>query len=167
MKFARRVVATGVAAAACIAAVVTVAHADEAQVRTAATAADELPPYAVEDFAYPQADKIEAELGIVLKRGDGHITLADCASGGSLLEVYSRTKGRFCFRAIGDSGYLSLEVPEVYGVKGSTSHETDVTLTTEGDEQNISVAKDEWKAVGQSADPEGRDYVLVELSTSA
>ncbi|MFD4898607.1 hypothetical protein [Streptomyces sp. NPDC058411] len=167
MKFARRMGAAGVAAAACIAAVVTVAHADQANVRNAATAADELPPYAVEDFAYPQADKIEAELGIVLKRGDGHITLEDCATGGGLLEVYSRTKGRICFRVTGTSGYLSLEVPAVYGVKGSTSHETDVTLTAEDNEQNISVAKDEWKAVGQSADPEGRDHVLVELSTSA
>lgn len=167
MRFARRLIATGVAATACIAAVVTVAHADDARNRPAAAVADELPPYAVEDFVYPQADKIEAELGIVLKRGDGHIVLADCASGTTLLEVYSRTKGRICFAVTGNSGYLSVEIPAVYGVKGGASHETDVTLTAEDDEQNISVAKNEWKAVGEAADPEGRDHVLVELSTSA
>ncbi|PCG81409.1 hypothetical protein CIB93_35550 [Streptomyces sp. WZ.A104] len=167
MKLARRVVATGVATAACIAAVVTVAHADEARTRPAAAVADELPPHAVEDFAYPGADRIEAELGIVLKRGNGHITLADCASDGSFLEVYSRTKGRICFRVTGTTGYLSVEIPTVYGVKGAASHEADVKLTAEDDEQNISVAKNEWKGVGEAADPEGRDHVLVELSTSA
>ncbi|MGO4463813.1 hypothetical protein AB4039_42145, partial [Streptomyces sp. M-16] len=42
--------------------------------------ADEGPGYAIEDFGYPNADKILAERGITLKRGDGHIVLADCAS---------------------------------------------------------------------------------------
>ncbi|MFJ9622041.1 hypothetical protein [Streptomyces sp. NPDC101181] len=166
MKLARRVVATGVAAAACIAGVVTVAHADGTRNRPAA-AAEELPPYAVEGFAYPGADRIEAELGIVLKRGDGHIILADCTSGGSFLEVYSRDKGRVCFRVTGTTGRLTVEIPTVYGIKGAASYSTDVTLTAEDDQQNISVAKNEWKGVGEAADPEGRDHVLVELSTSA
>ncbi|RPK64985.1 hypothetical protein EES43_08770 [Streptomyces sp. ADI96-02] len=167
MKLARRLIATGAAAAACIAAVVTAAHADDARDRPAAALAEELPPYAVEDFAYPQADKIKAEFGIVLKRGDGHITLADCATGEGFLEVYSRTSGRLCFRVTGKTGYLSLEIPAVFGVKSSAAHQTDMTLTTEGDEQNVTAAKNEWKGVGQATDPQGRDYALVELSTSA
>ncbi|MFE9461182.1 hypothetical protein [Streptomyces californicus] len=167
MKLAHRIVATGAAAAACIAAVVTVAHADEVRNQPAAAAADELPPYAVEDFNHPQADKIEAELGIVLKRGDGHIVLTECDSSSTLLEVYSRTKGRFCFKVTGSTGYLSVEIPAVYGIKAASSHAADVTLTAAGNEQSISVAKNEWKGVGEAADPEGRDHVLVELSTSS
>ena len=49
--------------------------------------AEEGPGYAIEDFGYPNADKILAEQNIALKRGDGHILLADCASGTDLLEV--------------------------------------------------------------------------------
>ncbi|MFF6904683.1 hypothetical protein ACFY9Q_01920 [Streptomyces sp. NPDC012389] len=166
MKLARRLVATGAAAAACIAAVVTVAHADESPSSSSAIAAD-VPPYAVEDFNYPQADKIREERGIVLKRGDGHITLANCASDDGLLVVHSRTHGEICFRVTGKSGYLSLEIPAVYGIRSTPLHKTDVRLTAEGSEQNISLPKNEWKGVGQISDPEGRDHALVELSTSS
>lgn len=38
----------------------------------------EIPPVAVEDFSYPQADKVFALTGLILKGGDGHIVLADC-----------------------------------------------------------------------------------------
>ncbi|MEU9030664.1 hypothetical protein AB0D46_24690 [Streptomyces sp. NPDC048383] len=124
------------------------------------------PPYAIEDFAYPDAARIQTELGITLKRGDGHITLADCASATGLMEVYSRTKGKICFRVSGKSGHLSLEIPAVYGMKGDASHQADVTLTAEGSEQNITVAPNEWKGVGEAADPERRDHVLVEISVS-
>ncbi|WP_327738994.1 hypothetical protein [Streptomyces nojiriensis] len=48
------------------------------------------PGYAIEDFGYPNADRILAEQKITLKRGDGHILLADCASATDLLEVWSR-----------------------------------------------------------------------------
>ncbi|MEV7643247.1 hypothetical protein AB0O32_25265 [Streptomyces rubiginosohelvolus] len=167
MNSARRAVATLVASVACIAGAVTVAQANEPRSGSAAVVANELPPYAVEDFAYPGAAKIEAERGIVLKRGNGHITLADCAPGGSFLEVYSREKGRLCFNVTGATGLLAVEIPAVYGIKGAASHTTDVTLTAADNQQNVSVAKNEWKGVGESADPEGRDHVLVELSTSS
>ncbi|MEU3923511.1 hypothetical protein AB0E79_36580, partial [Streptomyces sp. NPDC029004] len=63
--------------------------------------ADEAPGYAVEDFNYPLADKILAEKNIVLKRGDGHITLADCASGAGLLEIMARDKAdKICFKVV-------------------------------------------------------------------
>lgn len=35
----------------------------------------------MEDFDYPQADKILAEKNLVLKRGGGHIALADRVAG--------------------------------------------------------------------------------------
>lgn len=167
MKLAQRLIATSATAAVCIAAVVTVAHAEEPRSSASTGAAAELPPYAMEDFNYPQADKIKEERGIVLKRGDGHITLADCASDGSLLVVHSRTHGETCFRVTGKSGYLSLEIPAVYGIRSTPLHQTDVRLTAEGSEQNISLPKNEWKGVGQISDPEGRDHALIEISASS
>ncbi|MDH2392053.1 hypothetical protein QCN29_25375 [Streptomyces sp. HNM0663] len=165
MKLVHRIIATAAAAAACIATASTMVSATEASASGEA-ATSELPPYPVEDFSYPDADRIQAELGLVLKRGDGHITLADCSSASGLLEVYSRTKGKICFRVTGKSGHLSLEIPTVYGVRGGASHQTDVTLTAEGSEQNISVASSEWKAVGETADPQRRDHDLIGITTS-
>ncbi|MFJ4471910.1 hypothetical protein ACIP2X_31110 [Streptomyces sp. NPDC089424] len=62
----------------------------------------EAPGHAVEDFAYPGADKIQQERGFVLERGDGHIVLADCGPAGLL------------------------EVPAVHAIKGN-SYQTVVT----------------------------------------
>ncbi|MET8750872.1 hypothetical protein ABZW32_12350, partial [Streptomyces sp. NPDC004667] len=63
--------------------------------------AEDGPGYAIEDFGYPNADKILAERGITLKRGDGHIVLADCGSATDLLEVWSRANEKICFRVTG------------------------------------------------------------------
>ncbi|MYX94492.1 hypothetical protein GT045_06625 [Streptomyces sp. SID486] len=170
MYLARRVIATGAVVAACAGAVAfasaTSGTTRHTTVDRAATVVDGAPGYAVEDFNYPGADAIKAQKGIVLKRGDGHVTLADCASGTGLMEVYSRKSEKICFRATGSSGYLSLEIPSVYGVKGEADHEADVKLTTDGATQSIDVGKGEWKAAGEAADPDGRDFVLVEIRTS-
>ncbi|MEU9082843.1 hypothetical protein [Streptomyces sp. NPDC048357] len=167
MKLVRRALATTAAAAACIAVAVTTTYASEAPSRGTAAVSADLPPYVTEDFRYPDATRIQAELGITLKRGDGHITLADCASATGLMEVYSRTKGKICFRATGKTGHLSLEIPAVYGMKGDAAHQADVTLTAEGSKQNVTVAPNEWKGVGEAADPERRDHVLVEITVSS
>ncbi|MEU8437605.1 hypothetical protein AB0F18_32860 [Streptomyces sp. NPDC029216] len=167
MKLVRRVIATTAAAAACIALAVTTTHASEAPAQSTTSVSADLAPYAVEGFAYPDAARIQAELGITLKRGDGHIVLADCASASGLMEVYSRTRGKICFRATGKTGHLSLEVPVVYGMKGDTTHQAAVTLTAEGSTQNVTVAPNEWKGVGEAADPERRDHVLVDITVSS
>nr|WP_203686482.1 hypothetical protein [Streptomyces sp. SID14515] len=124
--------------------------------------ADELPPVAVEDFAYPDADRIFAEQGILLKRGDGHILLADCASATGLVEIFSREKGSFRFRVTGDSGFLSLELPQVYGVK-SNDYKLRVDMEAEGEETSFDVPKNTWTPVGETADPENRDHTLLEI----
>ncbi|MFJ4809216.1 hypothetical protein [Streptomyces longwoodensis] len=166
----RRTIVTGAAAAVCVGALAVAAAssgtAHHASVTRTSTVVDGAPGYAVEDFTYPGADAIKAQKGIVLKRGDGHITLADCSSDTGLMEVYSRKSEKICFRATGTSGYLSLEIPSVYGVKGEADHEADLKLTTDGATQSIDVGKGEWKAVGEAADPDGRDFVLVEIRTS-
>ncbi|MCQ9184427.1 hypothetical protein KMT30_36395 [Streptomyces sp. IBSBF 2953] len=179
MKHARRIIATGAVAAACAGAVVLTSahgashhtpagHASAARTSAghAAPVVDDAPGYLVEDFNYPGADAIKAQRGITLKRGDGHIVLADCASGTGLMEVYSRKSEKVCFRATGASGYLTLEIPAVYGVKGEADHEASVQLTTDGATQNLNVGKGEWKAAGEAADPDGRAFVLVEIRTS-
>ncbi|MGW8766522.1 hypothetical protein ACWGN5_28945 [Streptomyces sp. NPDC055815] len=127
--------------------------------------AGEAPGFAVEDHAYPYADKILAEQGITLKRGDGHILLADCASGTGLMEVWSREKQRVCFRATGNGGWLTLEIPSVYGVKAA-DFTTEVDMTVGTEEKSFDVPANSWQPVGETADPEGRPHMLVEIRTT-
>lgn len=133
--------------------------------RAAEAVADEAPGYAVENYAYPNADKILAEQGITLKRGDGRILLATCAAGTGQLEVYSRANSKICFSVTGNSGWLTLEIPSVYGVKTS-AHATELDLTVDAEETSVDIPADTWQAVGESADPEGRPHLLVEIRTS-
>ncbi|MFI9646760.1 hypothetical protein ACIHAA_10745 [Streptomyces sp. NPDC052040] len=137
----------------------------EASGTPAANAADAAPGFAVETFAYPHADKILAEKNIVLKRGDGHITLADCVSGTGQLEVQGRNKGTICFQVTGNSGWLTLEIPSVYGIRGN-DYSTQVDMTAGTDKKSFDIDKNAWTSVGESADAHGRDFLLVEIRTS-
>ncbi|MGK5548298.1 hypothetical protein ACSNOH_26745 [Streptomyces sp. URMC 127] len=167
MKFARRIIATGAAVAACTAALLAAASPQNSTSDNPVTVADGRPGYVVEDFNYPGADKIKAEKGITLKRGDGHVTLADCSSGTGLMEVWSRKNEKICFRTTGASGYLTLEIPSVFAVRGASDHAADVTLTApDNTPQEVKVAKGDWTPVGESTDPQSRDHVLVEIRTS-
>ncbi|MFF2118538.1 hypothetical protein ACFVXH_14585 [Kitasatospora sp. NPDC058184] len=127
--------------------------------------ADEGPGYAVEDFAYPNADGILAEQKIKLKRGDGHILLAPCTGAPELMEVFSHKNEKVCFRVTGDKGYLSLEIPAVFGVKGN-DYAAQVAMTTGTEEKTFPVDKNSWTAVGETADAQGRDFMLLEIRTS-
>ncbi|MEU1825364.1 hypothetical protein ACX9I7_29245 [Streptomyces sp. L500] len=137
---------------------------------TAAMAVD-TPPSGVEEFDYPQADKIFKERGIKLKRGDGHIVLVACDSRPGLIEVRARGMkeidkvgaGRFCFRVTGTSGYLSLELPSVYLAKGNDSYKTDVNMVTDNQEKSFTLEKDNWTSVGEPVDPEHRPFTLLEI----
>ncbi|MEW1636806.1 hypothetical protein AB0469_22350 [Streptomyces sp. NPDC093801] len=127
--------------------------------------ADEGPGYAIEDFGYPNADKILAERGITLKRGDGHIMLADCSSASDLMEVWSRANEKICFRVSGSTGYLTLEIPAVFAVKGN-SYSAQVDMVTGTEQKSFDVNKNAWTPVGESADEQGRDFMLLEIRTS-
>lgn len=164
MKLATRVIAT--ACAAGLAAVLWATSLAGSPAGNAESVADAAPGYAVENYDYPNADKILAEKNIVLKRGDGHIVLADCAAEAGLLEVWARSKEKICFKVTGNSGWLTLEIPSVYAVKGSADQSAQVDMTVGTEEKSFDVAKDTWTAVGESADPEGRDHMLVEIRTS-
>jgi hypothetical protein len=131
----------------------------------AVAVADEAPGYAVETFDYPQADKILAEKNILLKRGDGHITLADCVTGTGQLEVMARDKSKICFDVKGNSGWLTLELPSVYLIRGNDyATEADMTVGTE--ESTYDITKNTWTPVGESADEQARWWTLLELRTS-
>ncbi|MFB6862834.1 hypothetical protein [Streptomyces virginiae] len=142
-----------------------VAGSSEPQGLATRAVADDGPGYAIEDGAYPNADRILAERGIKLKRGDGHILLADCSSQAGLLEVYSRKDAKICFKVTGNNGYLSLEIPRVFGVKGN-DYAAQVDMTTGTEEKTFTVDKNTWTPVGESLDEQGREFMLMEIRTS-
>ncbi|WP_328393326.1 hypothetical protein OHS70_02975 [Streptomyces sp. NBC_00390] len=127
--------------------------------------AEDGPGYAIEDFGYPNADKILAEQKITLKRGDGHILLADCASATDLLEVWSRSNEKICFRVTGTTGYLTLEIPSVFVIKGN-DYSAQVDMTVGAERKTWDVNKNSWTSVGESADEQGREFMLMEIRTS-
>lgn len=163
MKNSLRALAVGCTALA--AAALLVAASNESTISTKPISG-ERPGYAVETYDYPLADKILAEKNIVLKRGDGRIVLADCASESGLLEVWARSKDKVCFKVTGSSGWLSLEIPAVYGIRGSATQTARVDMTVGTEEKSYDVAKDAFTPVGESADEQGRDHMLVEIRTS-
>lgn len=138
------------------------AFADQQPAPAAPVAADGLRS-AVEDFSYPAADQILKDRNIVLKRGDGNITLAECDSQPGLLQIWARGKDdRVCFRTTGPKGYLALELPSVYAAKGG-SVTTELNTTVEKTEKSFDVPENTWTSVGESTDPTGRPYMLLEI----
>ena len=127
----------------------------------------------VEDFAYPDRDKLLAEKGLKLTSGDGNIMLADCASGaGDLLRINSRTSGNVCFAVSGPVGYLALEIDRAYLAKSDTRDGVTATVRTEDPRTGESKVEETglepgtWKAVGEGLDPALASTVL-ELSVGA
>ncbi|MEV6161252.1 hypothetical protein AB0L71_04885 [Streptomyces sp. NPDC052052] len=136
-----------------------------AEAGTATTVADSAPGYVVENFDYPQADEILAEKNILLKRGDGHIMLADCATGTGQLEVQARDKSKVCFDVKGNSGWLTLELPSVYLIRGN-DYTTQADMTVGTEQQSYDITKNAWTSVGESSDEQAREWTLLELRTS-
>ncbi|WP_439378089.1 hypothetical protein [Amycolatopsis lexingtonensis] len=136
----------------------------------ASSAADDTPPPIVEDYSYPGAAKILQDRALTLISGDGHITLADCGPSG-LLEVHaynsadhSPDPGHYCFKVTGSTGYLRLEVPFAYQVKGD-NHTVQATIEINGQNSTVPVTKNSWTGIGEGA---GTDpSTLLELRASA
>ena len=98
---------------------------------SAAGAAVDDPPSIVEDFTYPGADGILAQHGLKLFKGDGHVvfhsarpfTDSQCPAG--LIQVEKSLDQEpfgmfYCFRTIGPTGFLTLEIPGTFGVRGGS-----------------------------------------------
>jgi hypothetical protein len=146
----------------------------------AAEAADEAPQPLVEDFRYPGADAILAQQNVKLISGDGHIVIADCATPVEgdlgLLKVQTTDEtigsdgiGRVCFKILGSTGLLNLEVPGVYEIRGDgqrsgTGHQVTATVKPDdGEKQVVQVDPDGSTPVGQGDDPDSAPTTLLEL----
>lgn len=115
----------------------------------------------VERFAYPDAERILAEEGVLLKRGDGHIVLAECGSEENLLRLLARNREDVCFRTTAAEGFLSLELDSVYGVRTNDSDNTHLEMTADGARSEYDIPAETWEGVGEAVD--GREHVLVEI----
>jgi hypothetical protein len=98
---------------------------------SAAGEAADTPPSIVEDFTHPDAAGILARHGLKLFKGDGHIMFdsartfseSQCPTG--LIQVEKSLDEEpygmyYCFRTIGTKGFLTLEVPGTFGVRGGS-----------------------------------------------
>ncbi|MCX4584529.1 hypothetical protein [Streptomyces sp. NBC_01481] len=140
--------------------------APQTRVAAAGMGDDASPPYAIEDFAYPGADKILAEKGIVLRKGDGHILLADCGATNQI-QIWTRqnNEGRYCFNVIGKTGNLILEVKNVHAVQ-TEERAVRASLTVNGKTTAVDVPKDDYKPVGEGDIKNPTPAVLVELKVT-
>ena len=119
----------------------------------------------VETYEYPGAAAIFAERGILLKRGDGHLVLTDCVTGGDFVEVRSRNRDPFCFRAIGDKGWVTLELNDAFLVFSDSEHTTVANYTVNGVSDTATVAPGGAEGIGEGTNP-GQSAVLLELRIS-
>ncbi|MGW4649934.1 hypothetical protein [Kitasatospora sp. NPDC004289] len=126
-------------------------------------------PPAVEDGAYPEADRILAQHGITLTRGDGGITLADCARPGAFqVKVLAVTPlddtdgDQVCFAAPGTTGYLAVTIPDAYRIYTFGRSVRASLSTSQRPAETVDVPKDSTKGIGESLDPNAT-AVLLEL----
>ncbi|GIF43919.1 hypothetical protein BC793_13256 [Actinoplanes xinjiangensis] len=131
------------------------AHAEEAAAEPASL---------VEDFSYPGAAKIEADKKIKLIKGDGRIMLAECGSANDLIQVESYnnlSEPVYCFKVLGSTGLLALEIPNVYFIWAGDEKVT-ATVTVGGvQKEPVVVAANDGEPVG-AEDPKNH-AVLLEL----
>jgi len=125
------------------------------------TGADEPSPI-IEDYTYPEAAQVLAQRGVKLHKGDGNILFVDCGAdpnnpSADLILVQSTDLSlpggpNFCFRAKGATGYLTMEIPRVYLVRGESSRTVSVKVETKDDPVVIeqeTVTPLEWQPVGE------------------
>jgi len=155
---------------------------DSAPVLLTAGAADDGPPSAVEDGAYPGAAEILATDNVRLIAGDGHIMFADCATppDGNVGVMKVRTTeeigpdgaGLICFKVTAAKGRLDLEVPAVYEIRGDglrsgAGHRgTADVRTDDGDRTTVNLNPSGSVQVGIGQDPNGEPTTLLRLTVT-
>ncbi|MFF8809225.1 trypsin-like serine protease [Streptomyces omiyaensis] len=112
-------------------------------------------PFAFEDGAYPHADRILAEKGIKLLRGDGNITLADCDPAARQIRVMAvkdagaNREGTYCFTSRSDTGLLALQLDRVFAIDAA-DHPLSARLTPDGGAaKTVTIAADGYASVGE------------------
>ncbi|MCQ8771780.1 hypothetical protein [Streptomyces telluris] len=138
---------------------------------TPAATDDATPPFAVENFDYPNAAKIFQEQGIALRKGDGRILLVDCKVSRQIQVLTSvnhpgqSEPGVYCFKVAGTgkTGYLELQVPSVYSIMtGDVA--VRAKLRVDGkDQEPVVLSKNDAVGVGVGAPVPGPATTLVEL----
>ncbi|MFJ3905405.1 hypothetical protein [Streptomyces sp. NPDC090025] len=124
-------------------------------------------PNAVEDFGYPHADQILKDRGIKLIRGDGRLLLTECTDNWNI-QVKSNSPDvgsnfRFCFAASGNSGFLSLELKDVFIIQ-TDGNAVRAKMANDSGTTTVDVPKDDYKPVGEGDLPGGgQKATLVEL----
>ncbi|MDD9381232.1 hypothetical protein M8Z33_32190 [Streptomyces sp. ZAF1911] len=163
---ARKALLTGlVGAAAAVAGVASLGVAHAGPQAPAAVAAADM-PIALEDFSYPDAARILADQKITLKRGDGNIVFVDCAAGTPDITVKSRiAQKNFCFDVIGTKGWLTLELPDAFGI-WTEAHPVQAKITADGQETVVDAPANDYKPFGEAGDS-GTPSVLVELRVTS
>ncbi len=139
---------------------------------SAAEPAD-LPPSLVEDFAYPGAEQVLAQHGLKLFKGDGNILFVtsrtydqgQCATGELQVEKSLDAEPYgvyYCFKTSGSHGYLTLEVPGTFGVRGGDKPVEATANLPEG-EKTYAVPANGFVAIDPGTGDEMPRAVLVEL----
>ena len=114
------------------------------------------------------------ERGITLKKGDGHIALVDCGPNPNnppadviLVQTYDidRPGGPdACFKATGASGSLTMEITQIYLIRGENNRTVAAKVEVLEDPAVVEVERidpGEWQGVGVGANRE--EAVLLEL----
>jgi hypothetical protein len=140
-----------------------VAYADTTTATASADAAGM--PYLVEDFNYPGADRIQAETGAVLKRGDGHMIMTAC-NGAEDIQIMSRTGQKdFCFDVTAKPAFLTLEIPQAYGIWTSADPVKTTIREDDGTTTVINAPANDFTGYGE-AGASGDSTTLIELRVS-
>lgn len=135
---------------------------DDAQRPAVLAAAEDDPSSIVETFEYPDAARILAERGILLKRGDGHLLLTDCVTGGDFIQVRARNQDPYCFRATGATGWVTLELQDAFLVFSDSTHTTVANYTVNGVSDSTTIEPGGAEGIGEGTNP-GQRAVLLEL----
>jgi len=119
----------------------------------ASALAEDPQPDLVENFDYPGAAAIEAERGIKLKKGDGHILFVQCADGQNQLKVESTAfpapRNLFCFKIVGAAGHITMELEEAYVVHGNDYNVVAKWTAEDGTAHTTQLRKNAPTAIGE------------------
>ncbi len=162
---ARKALFAGIIGSVTAVAAVTTLGVAHAGPQDPATPANTDMPSAVEDYAYPNAARIQQDQQILLKRGDGNITLATC-DGTNPITVKSRSGQKlYCFNVRGTKGWVTLELNDSFGM-WTKEHPVQATISAGGKETVFNAPANDYKPFGESGDV-GQRSMLVELRVTS
>ncbi|SDP15843.1 hypothetical protein SAMN04487905_102204 [Actinopolyspora xinjiangensis] len=124
----------------------------------------EKPPPIVEDYSYPGAAQIEDETGVKLIEGDGNIIKVGCDKDTPLIRVDSANTSidRSCYEVIDAHGWLTMEIPNVYSIRGD-DHTVNATVTSNGQSEQVVIPSGKTTAIGIGNGADEDPAALVEL----